>query len=94
MLCFISVVFSLVLDLFVLARIHATRASLWWLSASFGSVVTSRGRAVLSCLVRGQHTPGSFLPDPVRKGHDPLFWSQLVMIWVAGGCLLQGGILE
>jgi hypothetical protein len=93
-LCFISVVFSLVLDRCVWARIHATCAFLWWSLASFGLVVTSRGCAVLHCLVRGQHAPWSFLPGPVREGHHPLLWSQLVMIWAAGGCLLQGGIPE
>jgi len=44
LLCFNSVVFYLVLDLCVLARIYATRASLWWLRASFSPVVTSHGR--------------------------------------------------
>jgi hypothetical protein len=47
--------FSLVLDLCVLARIHATHPSLWWLPTSFGPVVTRVGRAVLPCLVHGQH---------------------------------------
>jgi hypothetical protein len=74
-LCFINVVFSLVLDLCVFARIHATRASLWWLSAFFGPVVTSRGRAVLSCLVRSQHAPKGFLLILAREGHDPLLRS-------------------
>jgi hypothetical protein len=43
LLCFNSVVFYLVLDLCVLARIYATRASLWWSWASFSPVVTSHG---------------------------------------------------
>ncbi len=86
--------FSLVLDLCALARIHPTRASLWWSSASFGPVVTRNGRAVLPCLVCGQHAPGSFLPGPAREGQEPLLRSQLVMIWAAGGCLLQGGFSE
>jgi hypothetical protein len=59
-----------------------------------GPVVTRCGRAVLPCLVCGQHAPGSFLPGPAREGQEPLLRSQLVMIWVAGGCLLQGGFSE
>jgi uncharacterized membrane protein YagU involved in acid resistance len=70
-----SMVFSLVLNLCVLAQIHATRASMLWSPASFGLIVTSRGRAVLPCLVRDQHVPESFLPGPAREGHDPLFRS-------------------
>jgi hypothetical protein len=37
--------FYLALDLCILARISATRASLWWSRASFGPVVSSRGHA-------------------------------------------------
>jgi hypothetical protein len=92
LLCFNSVVFYLVLDLCVLARIYATRASLWCSRASFGLAVTSCGRAFLPCLVRGQHAQGSFLPSPACEGYVPPFRSQVVMIWTAKGCLLQGRI--
>lgn len=91
-LCFNSVIFYLVLDLCILAQIYATHASVWWSRASFGPVVSSHGRAFLPCLVRGQHAPGSFLLGPACEGHVPLFLSQVVMIWTAKGCLLQGGI--
>jgi hypothetical protein len=44
--------------------------------------------AFLPCLVGG-HAPMIFLSGPACEGHDPLFRSQLVMIWATGGCMLQ-----
>jgi len=47
-------------DLCISTGVSTTRAPLWCLPASFGSIASSHGLVGLQCLMRGQHAPRIF----------------------------------